>query len=246
MTATKQRRADILTLLKEKKRISNLALAEMFQVSTLTIRRDLAQLEKSGIKRYHGGAMFCQEQALSKPVQRKIAIAKAAASRISDNDIVFINSSSTALLALSHIKNTYVTAITNNGKALSMPIDPRIHLVLCGGDISFPKEALTGEFAVSNLNKVTATRTIMGISGISQSMGLSTKNLAEVAVNNTMLSRTHGEKIIVADSTKINCNSAFSSGELSSINTLITDNQADKTFIESLRKMGITVVTVNV
>ncbi len=244
MKIARQRRANILSLLKKKRNVSILELTDRFKVSALTIRRDLQQLQAEGVQRYHGGARFLEEEALSGEMQNKIAIAKAAAECIKDNDIVFINSSSTALLALSHIENTYLTVVTNNGKALSMSIDPRMHLVLCGGDISFPKVALTGEFAVNNLNKVTATRCIMGISGISEEMGLSTQNLAEVAINNTMLSRTAGEKIIVADSTKIGCNSAFSSGELSSVDTLITDSDADSNFVDMLRKRGIKVILV--
>ncbi len=246
MRIANQRKTDILTLLKDKGEISIKELAKLFDVSPLTIRRDIDQLENSGIKRYHGKAKFIENSEKHSQKQRCIAIAKAAAEMICNNDTIFINSSSTALLVLSQIENKYLTAITNNGKALSMPIDPRIHLVLCGGDISFPKEALTGEFAISNLNKVTATRCIMGISGISQSMGLSTQNLSEVAINNTMLARTTGEKIIVADSSKINYDCAFSSGELSLIDTLITDTQADSKFIKYLTEMGINVITVDV
>ncbi len=238
MRISKQRKNEILSLLKVKKEMSIQELAALFNVSTLTIRRDVTQLAKEGVQRYHGGARLSSNA----KTQRQLAIAKAAAKRIRDNDIAFINSSSTALLVLSQIENKYFTAITNNGKALSLSIDPRIHLVLCGGDISFPKEALTGEFATSNISKVTATRCIMGISGISQEMGLSTKNLAEVAVNKAMLNHTIEEKIIVADSSKINYKSAFSSGNLSDIDTLITDSQADSDFIQHLQETGIKVV----
>ncbi len=241
MKIANQRKREILSLLKIKGEMSVQELAELFDVSTLTIRRDITQLAKEGVKRYHGGARYSSNPQM----QRQLAIAKAAAKRIFDNDIVFINSSSTALLALSQIENKYFTAITNNGKALSLSIDPRIHLALCGGDISFPKEALTGEFATSNVSKVTATRCIMGVSGISQEMGLSTKNLAEVAVNKAMLDHTIEEKIIVADSSKINYKSAFSSGDLSDIDTLITDSQADSDFIEHLHGIGVKVVIVD-
>ncbi len=244
MKIAKQRKEQIVALLKAQGEMTIQALAEHFNVSPLTIRRDLSQLDHQGVQRYHGGARFVACE-LSPHKQRQLAIAKAAAERISDNDILFINSSSTALLALSQIQETYLTAITNNAKALSMSIDPRIHLVLCGGDISFPKEALTGEFAVSNLNKVTATRCIMGISGISESMGLSTQNLAEVAINHAMLTRTTGERIIVADSAKMNLDSAFSSGELSMIDTLITYSDADTGFVQRLRARGIEVVLVD-
>lgn len=242
MRIANQRKSNILSLLKVKGEMSVQELAEHFNVSALTIRRDITQLAKEGVQRYHGGARFSSNSTM----QRQLAIAKAAARKIRDNDIVFINSSSTALLVLSQIENKYFTAITNNGKALSLSIDPRIHLVLCGGDISFPKEALTGEFATSNVSKVTATRCIMGISGISTEVGLSTENLAEVAVNKAMLGHTAKEKIIVADSSKINHKSAFSSGDLSDIDTLITDSQADSDFIEQLQQMGINVIIADV
>lgn len=222
-------------------------LANEFQVSELTIRRDLDELEAAGrIYRFHGGAELA-ETSLSGAGESaaKIAIAAAAAASVQNGDTLFINSSSTALLALKHLHNKHLTVITNNCKALAADVDPRIKLVLTGGDISFPKEALTGEFALSSLNLASASRCILGISGLSPENGLTSANLAEIAVNERMLARTAGEKIIVAESHKLGKDSAFVTGKITAVDTLYTDSRADAGIVASLRAQGVRVILVS-
>ncbi|SUO93575.1 DeoR/GlpR family DNA-binding transcription regulator [Suttonella ornithocola] len=242
------RQKQIIDLIKIEKRIRAKVLAEQFFVSELTIRRDLDILQDAGlIRRFHGGAEYLppNEQEINKEInQRKLAIAKAAANAVQDSETLFVNSSSTALLTLAQIKYKHLTVITNNCKALSLEVDARVKLVLCGGDISFPKEALTGEFALSSLNMVTASKAIMGVSGLSLETGMTTATLAEIAVNEKMLARTSGERIIVAESYKLGHNSTFVSGRISDFDTLYTDSDADKNFIQQLREQGINVVLV--
>lgn len=243
------RREKIINILKAKKSIKVTDLSEIFEVSPLTIRRDLDHLTKLGlVERFHGGANLVEEPVDKENMilnQKKTAIAKKASEYINDNETIFINSSSTALLTLQYLKDKRVTVITNNGKALGLDIDSKISLVLTGGDIKFPKAALTGEFAVRNLSKVTANRSIIGVSGLSFEMGLTSFFLDEVAVNELMLTRVSEGSIVVADSSKLGLNQTFVSGQVSAISMLITDSDADRVFIEKLEKMGIQVILVD-
>lgn len=240
------RRKKIIDILKNEKSASVTALSKVFDVSPLTIRRDLDYLVKLGlIERFHGGAKI-----IEKPLDRenmileekKNAIAKKAAEYISDDETIFINSSSTALLTLKYIKDKRVTVITNNGKALALDIDDKISLVLTGGNIRFPKEVLTGEFAINNLSKVTAAKSIIGVSGLCLEVGLTSPNLDELAVNELMLSRITGDAIVVADSSKLGVNNTFVSGAISDMSMLITDSDADRVFIEELENRGVRVI----
>ncbi|NLZ52647.1 MAG: DeoR/GlpR transcriptional regulator [Thermoanaerobacteraceae bacterium] len=240
------RRKKIIDILKKEKSAGVVELSKTFEVSPLTIRRDLNHLMKLGlIERFHGGAKIIEKPLNDENMilkQKKNAIAKKAAEYINNDETIFINSSSTALLVLKYLKDKRVTVITNNGKALALDLDSKVSLVLTGGNIRFPKETLTGEFAINNLSKVTATKSVIGVSGLSFEMGLTSPNLDEVAVNQLMLSRVTEGVIVVAESGKLGLNNTFISGEISDISMLITDSDADRRFIERLEDMGVRVI----
>jgi len=109
-----------------------------------------------------------------------------------------------------------------------------------------PVLALTGEFALRNLEKVTAQKAIMGFSGVSLQGGLTTSNVDEVAINEMMLRRATEKVLVVVESRKLGRDSTFVSGELAQISHLITDSDADPAFVEALDKRGIQVTLVEV
>ncbi|MDO4642853.1 MAG: DeoR/GlpR family DNA-binding transcription regulator [Cardiobacteriaceae bacterium] len=224
-------------------------LADLYAVSALTIRRDLDVLAQRGVlKRFYGGATLEQHVQQENTLQEvyKRAIAQRAAECIHEGDTLFINSSSTALQTLDYVKDKRITVITNNGKAIHRNLDPRIKLVLTGGHIQFPKEALTGEFAMQSLERVTAQKAVMGFSGVSLQGGLTTSNLDEVAINEMMLRRATEKVVVLVESRKLNYVSNFVSGNLDRVSHLITDTHADPTFVEALDKRGICVTLVQI
>ena len=135
-------------------------LAQELNVAPMTIRRDLQYWEEKGaLVRFYGGARLVQtfvENGEDNNEAYKHAIAKYAAQFIDEGDTVFINTSSTALLMLHYIKNKHVTVITNNAKAVFVDYDPQISVVLSGGELRTPKESMVGDFALNNINRVTA------------------------------------------------------------------------------------------
>ena len=130
---------------------------------------------------------------------------------------------------LKYIKNKRVTVITNNGKAIFMDHDPMVSICLSGGELRIPKESMVGDFALNNLNKVSATKAFLGCSGFSVASGMTTAILQEVAINEVMITRCIGETFILADHTKIGTNhsfiteSAISTRNLSTCEDLRTD-----------------------
>lgn len=223
-------------------------LAKKLNVSNLTIRRDLQYWEEKGaIHRFYGGAKLIQsfvendDPELSNELY-KHAIAKYAAQYIEDGDTIFINTSSTALLVLKYIKNKRVTVITNNGKAIFMEHDPLVSIVLSGGELRIPKESMVGDFALNNLNKVTANKCFLGCSGINASSGMSTAILQEVSINETMIRRCNGEVFLLADHTKIGNVHQFIVTDIHSFSYVITDNHASEEQIAEIRQEGVQVI----
>lgn len=230
-------------------------LADLLNVSPITIRRDLQIFEKKGIiSRFHGGAAINTNASLDDSVQdetkvtllpQKHAIAKYAASLVENGDTIFLNSSSTCLLMFQYLVNKRVIVITNNGKALSVQRSPLVELILTGGEIHEHKESMVGEIALQSLSRIIANKTFIGVSGISSTQGITTSVLQETAINEMMMKRCDGHCFVLADHTKIGKQHNFYSGSINMISTLITDSQASDEEVRQFEKRNIKVVKVD-
>ena len=244
------RRQRIYQILQENGTVKVDTLCEILDVSSLTIRRDLEYFENQKlVERFYGGAMLVNQIVVRDDITKnnalaKHAIAKKAAEFIEHGDAIFINTSSTALLVLTYLKNKRVTVITTNGKAIFMDKDPSISVVLSGGELREPKESMVGEFAINNLSKVTASKSVLGCSGISAEAGITTAVLQEVAVNEIMLTRCTGPRLILADHTKIGYEHSFISGSIDKVTILITDTLANKNTLAEIAAKGVRVIQV--
>ena len=100
-----ERQKTILRLLGEDQQLSVSDLAERFKVSGVTIRQDLDLLQEEGLlRRVHGGAVLHSADDIARRLglhfEQKLAIADEAASRIAQNDTIFIEAgSANAILA---------------------------------------------------------------------------------------------------------------------------------------------------
>ena len=237
------RRIKIFEILEEAGFVKVNQLAQRMGVSPLTIRRDLDALVDSGkIDRFYGGASLLRDNRSEENIfssgftLNKLAIAQYAAALVEDGDTIFINTSSTALAILPHITAKQVTVITNNVKAMSSKHREDMILVFTGGELRFPKEAMVGDFALNNLNRVTASRCFLGCNGINADEGVTTAVLQEATINNLMLTRVTGPRYILADKSKIGRRLNFIYGRLQDISLLITDTEAPPPLVAELRK----------
>lgn len=91
------RRDDILALIRDRNRVYVTELSEKFQVSEVTIRKDLQELEQRGVaKRVHGGAINIYNTGIEPTLKEleqtntdlKLAIAAKAFEYISDQDVL--------------------------------------------------------------------------------------------------------------------------------------------------------------
>ena len=244
------RRKKILSYIKSSGIAKVSDIASVFHISDLTVRRDLDMLVSEGkVERFHGGAVLADHSDADSQDQLnslayKQAIAKKAAEMVNDFDTIFINSSSTALLLLKYVTAKRITVITNNGKALFAARPEDSILIFTGGEIRFPKNAMVGDFATSNLSKVTANKCFMGCAGISLSHGVMSTVLQEAAINELMIHHTSGEKVILADHRRFDCIHPFRTCTIDEITHLITDTETPGSSMEAFRKRGIKVSQV--
>ena len=245
-----KRRDEIINYLSENTELSVEQLSEYLNVSVSTIRRDLSLMEEMGlVKRFHGGASIRNFSIHSNEppqiIKLRHLIAKRAAQYINNYDVIFFNSSQTALYSMHYLGDLKTTIITNNVNAIYLKPDENTTLILTGGEIRYPKESMVGDIANNTISNVTSTICIMGCNGIDPEFGITTEILHEAKVNNLFFENTLGYRIVVADYRKIGHRSNFKSGESTQCDILVTDIYANQKVLSELEKQGITVIQVD-
>ena len=240
-----QRRKRIMQEIQKDGSVTVDNLADLLNVTPMTIRRDLQYWEDLGaIERFYGGARLIQnfvELGENNNEPYKHAIAKYAASLVEEGDTIFINTSSTALLVLKYIHNKHVTVFTNNAKAIFMECDPNVQIILTGGELRFPKESMVGDITLNCLERVKANKTFLGCSGFDLETGMSTAILSEVCINQMMIERCEGNVFILADATKINKIHKFYVAKTSAFTNVITDSRISDEIMYEFEDKGINI-----
>lgn len=225
-------------------------LSTLFGVAEITIRRDLALLEEEGLlERTHGGAISSMrlktepryDQKSVQGRREKEAIGRAAAELIEEGETVLINSGSTTLEVIRYISASGVRIVTTNADALKLPRTDGIELMLTGGEYRSQSNSLIGPFALATLNRVIGTTAVIGVDGVSCRFGLTTPNEYEAEIARTMIERTAGRIIVVADRRKIGVVSNFLSAALGDADIVICDAGLDDEYRRELEEQGITV-----
>ena len=251
-----KRQQTILQRLQKDKEVSVEQLAVELNVSPLTIRRDLIEFENQGfVRRHYGGATLIEGTLFEDPtmdvppdtgqdgeIDYRRVVARKAAELVEDGDIIFINSSKTALLMLDYITEKRISVITNNGNAITSSHDPRVSIVLTGGELHSSKRSMVGDFALSTIRKIRANKCFIGVSGITAEGEISTAVLQETMVNSLMIERTKDMIVILADHKRIGKQHNFISADTHQITHIVTDELADENVIARLEREKVTVL----
>ncbi|MGL5435833.1 MAG: DeoR/GlpR family DNA-binding transcription regulator [Lachnospiraceae bacterium] len=239
------RRNRIVEMMQKNPEVRVDELAQILEVSLITIRRDLQYLEEKGMLiRTYGGAVASLDTRDEVQMYRKL-IARYAATLVSDGDTLFVNTSRNALKVLEYIEADNITVITNNGKAINGERPKGVSVVLTGGELRHPKDAMVGDFALRNLQPIYARKAFIGCSGISAEAGMTTEIFNEVSINELMIDHVTQDVYVLADHTKIGKNSSFISCPIEKIKYLITDEKASEEALELIREKGVLVHQVS-
>ncbi|MGB8455977.1 MAG: DeoR/GlpR family DNA-binding transcription regulator [Anaerocolumna sp.] len=242
------RRNRILKIMHSNHHVRVNELAEELGVSFITIRRDLQFLDDQKLlQRTHGGAVLVNsDETVEDEVQfYRMLIARFASTLVEDGDSLFINTSSNALQMLHYVTRNNVTAITNNGKVINNEYGAGINVILTGGELRYPKDAMVGDYAIRNLQTVFAKKAFVGCSGLTPDSGMMTEIASEVSVNELMVNHSTEAVYVLADHTKIGKRSSFTSCAIEKVNYLITDEKASKDVIDELRSKGVQIYQVH-
>ena len=228
-------------------------LCTKFNVSPATIRNDLRSLEsRSIIKRTHGGAistskMVYELSTVQKEVQcidEKRAIAQAAMEFIQEGDAIALDSGTTRFeLArlLTNIKN--LTVVTNDLQIASwLEQNSSVNIMLAGGQVRRNFRCTTGQSALDMLAMLHVDKAFIAVNGVSIKNGLTTPAMDMAYIKKQMIDSAD-KVILLADSSKIGRTAFVTYSPVSVLDVMITDEHADKGFVESLRSAGVNVVS---
>jgi DeoR family transcriptional regulator, fructose operon transcriptional repressor len=251
----RRRRALLTRFVSDRGQATVTELAEEFNVSTDTVRRDLDWLADQGLlARTYGGAvrlsdlttsdtLFSDRASLNQDSKRRIALA--AVGRINDGETVLLNGGTTTLAvarALSARKD--LTIVTNNIRIPSeVPPSAIRDVYLLGGTCRVASHVTLGPVSFPGTAGVSADVAVIGVGGISARAGLSTTNLPEAQMMAQMLESAH-RAIVVADSSKFGRSAFAHIAPLEVVETLITDAEPEEDLRSALAAAEVELVLV--
>ena len=246
----------ILDLLAARGDVAVEELAERFDASAATIRRDLDSLsERRLLTRTHGGAV-AQSVAYELPVRykshqrtsQKERIAQAASALVTPGSVVGLSGGTTttaiasALAAREDLADQGLTVVTNAVNiAAQLATRPDIKVVVTGGVIHSRSYELVGPFVEQLLRGVRLDIAFIGVNGMDAAAGATTQDEREAAVNRMMAERAR-RAVVVTDASKLGVEAFTAVGGVDLFPTVITDAGADAEALASLRAAGYAVL----
>jgi DeoR family fructose operon transcriptional repressor len=249
-----ERQHAIASLVTERGRLAVTAVAEQFGVTTETVRRDLALLERAGmLRRVHGGAVQAGALTLVEPglgerhdtrteAKRKIAAAALDLLPATDGSVILDGGSSTAALAdiLPSDRRLYV-ATNSVPIAARLSVSTGVTLHVLGGRVRGITQTAVGDATVRSMADLRVDVVFLGTNGISAVHGFSTPDEAEAATKRAMV-RAAQRVIVLGDSSKLGREHLVRFAAIEDVDVLVTDADADPGVVAELETMGIEVL----
>jgi DeoR/GlpR family transcriptional regulator of sugar metabolism len=242
------RHSDIIEQLQRHGFQSVLELAERFEVSTATIRRDLEKLEQMEmVQRTHGGA-YPVRQADAPSIlkeslhhREKVAIGKAMAERVLEGQTVLLDGGSTTLEVAKHLRDERFTVVTNDLRIGNEIAKKRnAHLVMIGGELLPNAFSLWGPSSVQQIEQLRVDVAIFGADTVNED-GIFNNNSYELELKRKMRSIANSA-FFVADSSKFGREALFRVLDMDGFTAGITDDLLDPI---RASKFPVPIISVN-
>lgn len=251
-----ERQSKILEYIAENGEIKIQDICAMFEISDMTARRDLNDLDRRGLlRRVHGGAVANLGRSYEPPFQTrsiknkqlKKAIGAKAAELIFDGDSVALDVGTTTLEVARHLsQRRNLTILTNCLQiasllvgSLSLEVDAR--LIITGGIVRPRELSMIGSIPEDVYRSFHTDKAFIGIGGISIENGLTEYNIEDSEIKKILLQNAR-EKIVVADSTKFGETTFNTVSPLEAVDVIITDSQAPPDIVSAIENLGVKVI----
>ncbi|MDD5659094.1 MAG: DeoR/GlpR family DNA-binding transcription regulator [Actinomycetota bacterium] len=258
MKIPEKRRIEIRNLIQQEKSVSVEKIAKLFDISPITVRRDLEKLHERGlISKVHGGAIY-KDALASEPVfmnrinlfkEEKNRIALEAAKRINDGDSIIIESGRTCQSLVKYLVNKNSLKIATAGFSIAIELlnllnmGKDFEISICGGILRAGSSIYVGPHAVNFFNSINVDKSFIGAVAISIKKGLSTATQFDAELSRAIVDSGR-EIILLTDSSKFGTESYINFMPLTDIDEIITDNNLDKEYAAKIKELGIKLTLV--
>lgn len=247
-----KRQDEILKLLDENRMIKAGDLAEQFNVSLETIRRDLAELEAMRlIRRVHGGAIHYTEYGIepdyafrtNENYNEKLQIGKKAAELVNDGDSIIIDIGTTSLEMAKFLKGKKdLTVLTNSIKiAYELMTEKEISVILLGGNVRLGEGTTSGFWSEEMIDSFCVDKLFLGVGAIMTEYGVMDYHIEETNLRRHFVKRAK-TIIAMADYSKFGIKALNHVCRIEQLDYLITDEKADKKVVKELQELGVKVI----
>jgi DeoR family fructose operon transcriptional repressor len=243
-----ERKHRILAALQRAPAIRAGDLGRALGTSLASIRRDLADLERSGLlKRTHGGAISNSLAAFEpSPAQKedrhhaeKAAIAIRAASLVQQGDTIFLDAGSTTRqIARELRRHRNVTVVTNALSVASELASSDLEVILTGGHLRRGVLSQVGPIAEQTIAGLHVDKLFLAANGVHLAKGVTTPNIVEARTKRAMVDNAK-EVILVADHSKFGRVTFGRVCGLDRLDAIVTDEGLPDRFAAAIAKRGL-------
>ena len=247
------RRNRILQQLRQTGRVSVTQLSEELGATQVTIRSDLASMERDGLLlRVQGGAVMASGRlesdhaGVSRQIpfaEEKQIIAQAVLEQIRDGEILFLNSGTTSICLAEALRSRKNLNVVTNSLAVATILGgvSTIRVTLLGGQINAQYGFTYGGDTQEQLSGYQADWAILSVEGVCADGSITTRHAEEAVIDRLMIARAK-HVMVAADHTKIGRTGFARVCQRNTTTILVTDNAADPVEVQTLQDTGWRVV----
>jgi DeoR family transcriptional regulator, aga operon transcriptional repressor len=249
----KARLNQMVAAIVEQRSLDVTALADMFDVSHATVRRDLETLEQQRlVHRTHGGATthaafhdlpLSYKDAQDLPEKRRIA--DHALTLLDRARVIGVTGGTTVTEFARRLSGVEgLTVVTNAlNIAVELASQPRLRVFAAGGEVRGSSQEAVGPSAEAFLAGYNLDVAFLGVDGVDASAGCTNYDPVGARVNSLMRQRARVTAVL-ADATKLSRVALAPVCSMADVDVLVTDSRAERTAVESIRRQGCDVVCV--
>lgn len=239
-----ERQTLIFAELQSKGRVLAQDLAQTFDVSEDTIRRDLRDMAARGLcERVYGGALISSGKTvplshrMTDMQDRKDALGQAAAACIAQGATIFLDAGSTNLAIARHLPEGAGLTVITNTPVIAAELSGRadLELIVVGGRIDPAVGAAIDMTAIAQLEDMRPDLCILGVCGMTAADGLSA-DIYQDATFKRLACKASRRTMAAITSEKLGAGAAFHVAPLNPDLTLVLEDDADEAFVRDLRR----------
>lgn len=259
MNKKAERHKEIIKVLQLRNGVTIKELSGLFNVSEMTIRRDLQILEsESFVNLVHGAAIYNPKNdsdkiikeynlvmAKNKHNESKNRIGKYAASMIDNKDYIIIDTGSTTerIIPSVAIDKKFTLLCYSSNILIPAITKPNIKIIMGGGVYHQDTMMFTSQKNIDYLKRIRATKAFISAAGVDEKFGVTCMYEYEIDFKKTAMESSI-EKILLVDSSKFGKVTSAYFGEINDFDMIITDKDLPEKWENIIKERGIDLVKV--